>query len=186
MGLTMVLSNGLFMLYVTRQDGTRRGLGSGRVQRVGLVAIDVYDENNNLVEYLFGGSPPELVCLRSIRETYRRRRRAAGPGQVFHVRTETCYSAGMNTRLSGEGRQSPSERRDDREKLNQYSALTPQTVSQCGLKCPSVRAGRRIIGEGLGCSRTASCNSRFCSLNPNRTSVKRAFGLRPFARSWRP
>ena len=54
MGLIMVLSNGLFMLYVTRQDGTRRELGSGRVQRVGLVAIDVYDENNNLVEDLSG------------------------------------------------------------------------------------------------------------------------------------
>jgi hypothetical protein len=44
MGLIMVLINGLFMLYVTRQDGTRRELRSGRVQRVGLVAIDVYDE----------------------------------------------------------------------------------------------------------------------------------------------
>jgi len=48
----MVLSNGLFMLYVTRQDGTRRELRTGRMQRVGLVAIDVYDENNNLVEDL--------------------------------------------------------------------------------------------------------------------------------------
>jgi len=52
MGFIMVLSNGLFMLYVTRQDGTMRELRSGRVQRVGLVAIDVYDENNNLVEDL--------------------------------------------------------------------------------------------------------------------------------------
>jgi hypothetical protein len=46
MGLIMVLINGLFMLYVTRQDGTRRELRGGRVQRFGLVAIDVYDENN--------------------------------------------------------------------------------------------------------------------------------------------
>jgi len=54
MGLIMVLINGLFMLYVARQDGNRRELRSGRVQRVGLVAIDVYDENNNLVEDLSG------------------------------------------------------------------------------------------------------------------------------------
>jgi len=50
----MVLSNGLFMLYVTRKDGTKRELRNGRVQRVGLVAVDVYDESNKLVEDLSG------------------------------------------------------------------------------------------------------------------------------------
>ena len=52
----MVLGNGVFLKYVLREpdDGVVHVLGSGRIERDGLAGVNVYDEDNRVIEYLSG------------------------------------------------------------------------------------------------------------------------------------